>query len=483
MRDLQSQTELLEFEIHTTPDIIVEQLLARSPRIIGFGVYIWNVEQTFAVIQMLKALAPEIIIVLGGPEVSYETENQPIVLISDYVITGEADQAFHTLCAALEAGARPHEKIIRAALPPLEELTLPYPLYSDADLANRVIYCELSRGCPFTCEFCLSSIDIPVRQFDVDQVLTALETLMQRGARQFKFVDRTFNLNIQIGKKVLEFFLARYTDGLFLHFEMVPDRLPPALRTIIEKFPAGALQFEIGIQSFNPEVGKLISRRQDFVKMRDNLIYLRSQTQVHLHVDLIVGLPGESIESFGKGFDELVALHPHEIQVGILKRLKGTPIARHDSEWGMVYNAKPPYEILKTKLVTFQELQQMRRFARYWDLVANSGRFLTTLPLLLEKTTSPFATFQHFSEWLYQQIGKRHAIAAEVLAEKLFHYLTEELEISIDETLSLLEQDDRRQKGALRTERLSLRAGTSTKQVGVPPGHVKRQTRHSAIAL
>src|SRR5204863_227316 len=163
------------------------------------------------------------------------------------------------------------------------------------------------------------------------------------------FVDRTFNLNLSISRPILEFFLERYEPGMFLHFEMIPDRLPDALRGTIQRFPPGALQFEVGIQTFDEEVAKRISRRQDVRKVEENLRWLRAATGVHVHADLIVGLPGEDVETFGRGFDRLVALGPHEIQVGMLKRLRGTPIVRHDAAWGMVYSPAPPHEILQTR--------------------------------------------------------------------------------------------------------------------------------------
>lgn len=347
MDSLRPRAGLIEFDINQRPLDIVEVLLARNPKIIGFGVYIWNVAETTEVIASLKRLRPDITIVIGGPEVSYEVEQQAITQLADYVITGEADLRFATLCRELLAGARPTQKVLAAELPDVAQLVSPYDLYQDDDIAHRVIYVEASRGCPFSCEFCLSSLDIPVRQFPLPALLAELQKLLDRGVKQFKFVDRTFNLNLNTSKTLLQFFLERYQPGLFSHFEMIPDRLPDGLREIIKKFPPGALQFEIGIQSFNDEACRLISRRQDFQKLEDNLRFLRSETGVCLHADLIVGLPGESIESFAQGFDRLVALNPHEIQVGLLKRLRGTPIVRHDHEWQMVYNPNPPYELLQ----------------------------------------------------------------------------------------------------------------------------------------
>ena len=484
--DLQARAVIAEFDINLRPLDIAEALLAQlerrtpsrldesssqlagtvsgapPPQIIGFGVYIWNVAQTTEVIAVIKRVRPEIIIILGGPEVSHETEGQKIVELADHVITGEADLKFAEVCrvlledrAELPLGQDAQQrvptmlpKIIPAEPPDFSRLVLPYEFYTDADIAHRIVYVEASRGCPFTCEFCLSSLDIPVRQAPLDKFLAAMQRLMDRGLKQFKFVDRTFNLHIATSKAILEFFLARYQPGMFFHFELVPDRLPDELRAGIVKFPPGSLQFEVGIQTFNPEVGDNISRRQNYERLADNFNYLRKETSVHLHADLIVGLPGETLESFAAGFDQLIALGPQEIQVGILKRLRGTPIVRHNAEWLMVYNAHPAYELLQNRLLDFATMQRLRRFARYWDLVGNSGNFITTTPLLwsarrassraemegdarLAETLappepSPFHSFLRFSDWLYAKINRTDSIALARLMELLFEFLTRE---------------------------------------------------------
>jgi len=432
--DLQPRAAIAGFDINLRPLDIAETLLAREPKIIGFGIYIWNVEETTEVITAIKRIRPEIKIILGGPEVSYETEGQPIVELADHVITGEADLKFAEVCRQL-LDHTPHSalrtpqfpKIIPAELPEFSRLALPYDFYTDADIAHRIIYVEASRGCPFTCEFCLSSLDIPVRQVPLDKFLTAMQKLLDRGLKQFKFVDRTFNLNIAVSKTLLEFFRARYQPGMFFHFEMIPDRLPAELREVIAKFPPGSLQFEVGIQTFNPEVGALISRRQNYERLAENFNFLRRETSVHIHADLIVGLPGETLESFAAGFDQLIALGPQEIQVGILKRLRGTPIVRHDAEWQMVYNAHPPYEILQNKLLDFATMQRMRRFAKYWDLVGNSGNFVATAPLVWNNGAAPFHNFLRFSDWLYAKIQRTDSIALARLMELLFEFLTREI--------------------------------------------------------
>jgi radical SAM superfamily enzyme YgiQ (UPF0313 family) len=425
MGDLQASTRLQEFVIGVKTSEIVEKLLMHQPRIIGFGVYIWNVEETTKVVAMLKRVAPSVVIVLGGPEVSYESAEQPIVQLADYLVTGWGDVTFAALCRQILHGPQPLMKIQAGVQPPLAELALPYPLYSDEDIAHRTLYVEASRGCPFKCEFCLSALDKTAWPFDIDSFLAQLETLHGRGARLFKFVDRTFNLNVKTSLKIMQFFLDKLAqtpdDPVFAHFEVVPDHLPDALKDAISLFPPGSLQFEIGIQSFNPEVQALVSRKQDNDKAAANIRWLREHSHAHLHVDLIAGLPGEDIASFARGFDRLVELAPHEIQFGILKRLRGTPIIRHTQTFGLVFDPHPPYTILATDRIDFSNMQRLVRFARYWDLVANSGRFARTLPLIL--TDAPFANFMALSDWLYAKTDATHRIALDRLAGLVAEWL------------------------------------------------------------
>ena len=476
---LQPRAGLAEFDINQRPLDITEALLAQNPKIIGFGIYIWNVEPATKVISAIKRVRPDVKIILGGPEVSYETEQQSIVQFADHVITGEADLKFAEVCrellgrAELPPGRDAQQrvpamlpKIIPAEPPDFPQIALPYDLYTDDDIAHRIIYVEASRGCPFTCEFCLSSLDIPVRQVPLPALLKQLQRLLDRGVKQFKFVDRTFNLNINVSQAILEFFLERHRPGLFFHFEMIPDRLPESLREIIAKFPAGALQFEVGVQTFNEEVSQRISRRQNYERLEDNFRFLRQETGVHIHADLIAGLPGETLESFATGFDRLIALGPQEIQAGILKRLRGTPIVRHDAEWQMVYNPHPPYEILSNKLIDFSTMQRLRRFARFWDLVGNSGNFVETTPLIWNNVAqasrlpgpahkenlaggtpallSPFHAFLRLSDWLHARTGRTDSIALTRLMELVFEFLTVELRLDAKRVAETLWRDYQR---------------------------------------
>jgi len=477
---------ILEFDLSQRPVDVVEALLAGNPKIIGCGVYIWNTAATAEVISAIKRVRPDVTLVIGGPEVSFEVEEQPIVRLADYVITGEADLKFGEVCRLLLSGGQPPEKIIPAEPPDFAQLELPYEYYSDGDLAHRLVYVEASRGCPFTCEFCLSSLDIPVRQASLTVFLASLQRLLDRGSKHFKFVDRTFNLNIDVSRAILQFFLERHRPGHFFHFEMVPDRLPEVLRDVIARFPAGVLQFEVGIQTFNEEVGARIRRRQNYQQLEQNLRFLRTRTGVHIHADLIAGLPGESLESFASGFDRLVELGPQEIQVGILKRLRGTPIVRHDAEWQMVYSCHPPYEILQNSLLDFATLQRLRRFARFWDLTANSGNFIETTPLLWTRagrasSSSPFYAFMRWSDWLHSQVRRTDGIALSRLLEFLFNYLTVELQCDPHEIAETLLRDYRR--GGRKDQPAFLRQYVRSSQgsgllVPVHTFGAKRQARH-----
>lgn len=447
--ELQPDAAIAEYTIATRAIDIAEQILAYKPRILGLGVYIWNISETTELVALLKALQPELMIVLGGPEVSYEMDQQPIVNLADYVISGAGEFAFRDLCQTLLQGMRPPEKFIASQNTPLEQLVLPYDYYSDEDIQHRFVYVEASRGCPFKCEFCLSALDKTAKPFELERFLSAMQGLWQRGLRHFKFVDRTFNLKIATTVAILDFFLERLDAETFLHFELIPDHLPDALKAKIQQFPAGTLQFEIGIQSFNPNVQNLISRKQDNQKSEDNLRWLREHSTAHLHTDLIFGLPQETLASFAAGFNRLIALNPHEIQVGILKRLRGAPISRHTASSQMVYNPLPPYDILKNQVVDFTTVQQMNRFARYWDMIGNSGRFEQTRPLLL--ADAPFERFWLLSEQLFQRTQQTHQIALPRLFKLVYDIALDTLQIPLAALEAALLNDYAKtgQKGAI----------------------------------
>ena len=374
---LSERSKIIEFDLQKTPEEAAARIAEEAPSIVGIGAHIWNASRLPAWIQGLRTRLPSVRIVLGGPEVGFD-DHADWAGLCDYMIAGEADQAFAELCRQLLNGAPPPGPLIKAPPPDLAELARPYSLYSDEDLAHRTLYVETSRGCPFTCEYCLSSVERSVRFFPLPGLFDDFWRLMDRGARHFKFVDRTFNLNIPHCLETLQFFLLEFRPGLFLHIEAIPDRLPQELRDILLRFPPASLQVEAGIQTWNPEIAARIQRKQDPPLLESNLRFLRESTSAYIHADLIAGLPGESLESFASGFDRLAALRPHEIQVGILKKLRGTAIGRHDAEWGMIYQTAPPYALKCNKQLSAEDMAAIHRFAHFWDSLYNSGHFIGT---------------------------------------------------------------------------------------------------------
>ncbi|MCL2879613.1 MAG: DUF4080 domain-containing protein, partial [Treponema sp.] len=324
----------------------------------------------------------------------------------------------------------------------IDTIQTAYHLYTDEDLNRKLTYVESGRGCAFHCEFCLSSLQadsgiqsensIPdngvhkkVQYFPLDRFLEEMDVLINRGAKTFKFLDRSFNLDIARAVHILEFFLDKINEHTHFvaHFEMVPSRFPPELREIISRFPPGTLRLEIGIQTLNTEVSALISRPSDPEKELETLRFLREKTNAIIHADLIAGLPGEDFNSFAAGFDRLwEALAPHgqprnpggqlypagrqprtEIQLGILKLLPGAPISRHTEAFGMRYNTSPPYEVLETAALSAHELDRIKNFARFWELIVNRG--------LAQFDKAPvFARFMDLSDALLARFGRNWGI-------------------------------------------------------------------------
>ncbi|RVU84021.1 DUF4080 domain-containing protein [Leucothrix sargassi] len=474
--DLQAHAIVKEFTIHETPINIAETLLAGQPRIIGISVYIWNIVEVSELVGVLKQIAPEVVIVLGGPEVSHPPDLPSVCEQADYVVTGAGEVSFVQLCELLLAGQKPLNKIITGVAMPLEQLKLPYEYYSEEDIANRITYVEASRGCPFKCEFCLSALDKTAKPFELGAFLDEMDLLYQRGARNFKFIDRTFNLKVKTSVAILEFFLERMDEDLYLHFEVIPDNLPDALKEMLQRFPPNRLQFEIGVQTFDPEIQTLISRRQNNEKTKENLRWLREHTGAHLHTDLIFGLPGDSLENFASSFDQLAELKPQEIQLGILKRLRGAPLNRHNETYQLRYNPNPPYNILSTRDIDFPTMQRVNRFARYWDMIANSGRFTTTLPLILGE--QPFWRFLQLSDALYEVSGSTWKIALKRLFELVYQLMVSELGIRETDAKAVLNVDF--QRAGLKGQLAFSQAQKAEKKLGKGTAN-KRQQAHQTI--
>ncbi len=479
MGPLQQQTRIQEFTIKARAQDIAEKLLSGQPGIIGIGVYIWNIRESTELVQLIKTISPETIVIIGGPEVSYEYEQEPIFRSADYLITGQADLAFTDLCQQIQSGDSPAGKVINAKNPAIKDLALPYKHYNEEDIKNRVVYVEASRGCPFKCEFCLSSLDKTAWPFDVDIFLNEMDKLYQRGLRHFKFVDRTFNLKIATACRILEFFLKRADDGLFLHFEVIPDKLPEQLKTLLPKFPAGTLQFEVGIQTFNPEVQATINRRQNNQASLENLLWLRQHTSAHIHADLIFGLPGESLQSMGEGFEKLYKTGVQEIQVGILKRLSGTPITAMTDRYGMRYSPVPPYSLLASDSISFVDMQRLARFAKYWDLVANSGRYPNSLQLLLADQS--FERFMAFSDWCHNQNLNTLGVKPSTMMDALYSAMKQH-GMAVEGNITRAIRSDARLYNGPAPYCLGVDPATRQSKKSLPPrGFSSRQQRHQHV--
>lgn len=415
------RSAILEFDGRTPVEIAAERILVERPAVCGLGVYIWNIDRLTRVAERVRAARPDLCIVLGGPEVSHGTDGLRIAELADCVIAGEAEDAFRAVCGDALAGRRP-PAVVHAAPPDLAAVAAADAEYADTDLQRRIAYVESARGCPYGCEYCLSAIDRRVRPWPLDAVLASWGRLLEQGARRIKVVDRTFNLDPDRAARLLRFLAARLPPDGIVQVEMTPSAPPAALAEAVRAFRPGALRVEVGVQTFAPAVAERIRRRPDDGGAAALIGSLRAAGAV-VHADLIAGLPGETPESFAAGFDRLLALGPDEIQVGILKRLRGAPIVRHDAAWGMRYAPDAPYEVRATGTWPADAMAAMRRFARYWEATHNRGRFRTALPMLWERGAQPFAAFAAFSEALHAQLGRAYALDPEVLARALFDHL------------------------------------------------------------
>jgi len=447
---LQEQCDILEFALRQPMMEKVEPILAAQPRILGLSVSIWNHIATLELLEVLeKEWQQKPVVVLGGPEVSWLPEEAKIFRFADFVIRGEGEESFRTLCEDIirEDCRRKKNETAKTtfinqgdATVDMNEIALPYRFYTDEDLHRKLVYVEASRGCPFCCDFCQGGLR-KVHEFPLDPFLAEMETLINRGGRTFKFLDRTFNLDIDRAVKIMDFFLEKITAGkpICVHFEMAPSRFPPALRESLRRFPPGTLRLELGIQTLNPVTSALVRRygnsqsaEKQAKEELETLKFLHAETNAIIHVDLIAGLPGEGLDSFGEGFDRLwLALtdsgspfdKPFEIQVGILKCLPGTPLARHNEPHKMRYSPKPPYEVVETGALPPAELARIKNYARFWETIVNRNPFPDLIPGL-PPGKPVFNKFMNLSGKLLENFGRNWGIdRGELRAclELLFH--------------------------------------------------------------
>jgi radical SAM superfamily enzyme YgiQ (UPF0313 family) len=391
-------------------------------------------------------------VILGGPEVSWLPRNAEIFSYADYVICGEGEDAFRELCESLLENnnkslpdspvaqfiqARPPAdsaaQFVQARPPVLSRLASPYEHYTNEDLKQKLIYVESSRGCAFNCDFCLSALDKnKVREFPLEVFLSGMEELFNRGQNQkqtVKFLDRSFNLNPPRAVHIAQFFLERINgknSKLCVHFEMVPFNFPPELRDVLCRFPPGSLRIELGIQTLNPAVATTIKRAGSTENALEVLSFLRRATNAIIHADLIAGLPGEDIASFGTGFDRLwltLTREPEqvafEIQVGILKLLPGAPMAHHTDSFGMSYAVDAPYEVIETAAIPRHEMDRLKNFARFWEILVNRHHFHDQISRHVLPGKPVFWQFMELSDRLLDCFGRNWGIDRDELRKAL----------------------------------------------------------------
>jgi hypothetical protein len=437
---LHEQSAIVEFDIRLAPFTAAERLLEQDPKIILFSVYIWNIDIISETVTVLRSIAPHVKIIIGGPEVSYEYEDLSLFKNADVLIRGEGEEVIENICCELLAD-KMISKVIEGPPADMKRIHLPYSEYTDEDIAHRRIYVETTRGCPSKCQYCLSSLEHGVRSVPLDIILPQFKTLIERGARIFKFIDRSFNINPSHASEIIRFFLKNRCDGMMLHLEWEPHLLPPELLELLKEAPDGFFQLEVGVQTFTQDVANRIDRRLDEQKVIANISTLSALPSLHLHADLIAGLPGETIQSLEDSFNQLHACTPHEIQLGILKKLRGAPIAQHNTNFEMVYHTAPPYDVLQTSTLSFSEIQSIRRFARFLDITVNNGRFPNTSPLIWKDQPSVFAAFLEWSNWLFEETHATSGFTPGRLGRLLKRFLTEQRSLNA-QTVSLAIDSD-----------------------------------------
>lgn len=389
-----------EFSINDQLERILEEIIKEKPQVVGFSCYIWNIDMVIKLAQLIRKVDNHIEILYGGPEVSYDSMEFLTQNEGEYLIEGEGEATYrefieYKLCSREIAGIRGlyrkrADGTVEGSGPrPLlnmDELVFPY--VPEDNFENRIVYYEASRGCPFRCKYCLSSTIQGVRFRNIEMVKEELGFLMEKGVTLVKFVDRTFNCNRAYAREIWRFLIGADTRTTF-HFEISADLLTDEDITLLNTAPKGRFQFEIGVQTTNPQVVKNIDRTMSVAMVARKVQQLREKDNINLHLDLIAGLPGEDFESFKKSFNDVFYMKPHVIQLGFLKLLKGSSMREEEYKWGMTYTPYPPYEILKNNYISYDELIILKKVEEVVDKYHNSGRFNTILKYFYPKFQSP----------------------------------------------------------------------------------------------
>jgi radical SAM superfamily enzyme YgiQ (UPF0313 family) len=432
--------QLKEYTIKDPVMNIVTDLYQQKPTIIGFSCYIWNIEETIKVVNMLKKIDPSILIVLGGPEVTYDTaewmEKVPNV---DFIVIGEGEQTFKQLLSELKTNCN-YKNVHGIAFRTngeikftpqvnkldLKELPSPYRFHEDlVHLGKRITYIETSRGCPFSCQFCLSSIEVGVRYFDKEKIKEDIRYLMSNGAKTIKFVDRTFNISRSYAMDMFRFLIDEHLPGTVFQFEITADIMrPEVIEFLNNEAPKGLFRFEIGVQSTNDYTNELVMRKQNFSKLTRTVTMVKDGGKIDQHLDLIAGLPEEDYTSFRKTFNDVFEMRPEELQLGFLKMLRGTGLRLRAAEHDYVYMDHSPYEILGNNVLSFDDIVRIKQVEDVLEKYWNDHRMDHTVEYLVSKVfLSPFDFFQKFGSYWDQQGWSRIGHQLEDLFRRLYSFL------------------------------------------------------------
>lgn len=414
--EYKSQIELAEFTINNQKDYILEEIYKRKPDILCFSVYIWNLDYVESVAREFKKICPDTPVWVGGPEVSYEVEDfltsHPEI---DGVMIGEGEETFREVCGYY-AGNRGLDDIqgiayrdnngirVTESRAIMDMSRIPFCYDTMEDFSNRIIYYESSRGCPFSCSYCLSSVDKSLRFRDTELVKKELLFFINQKVPQIKFVDRTFNCNHAHAMEIWRFIKEHDNGVTNFHFEISADLINEEELKLISDMRPGLIQLEIGVQSTNEVTIKEIHRTMKLERLKEVVRAIQSGANVHEHLDLIAGLPYEDYDSFARSFDEIYELKPNQLQLGFLKVLKGSFMYDHAKEYGIIYHDRPPYEVLSTKWISFDDVLRIKKVEEMLEVYYNSGQFEITMKLMDVLYDSAFDFFQRLGDF-YEEKG------------------------------------------------------------------------------
>lgn len=413
-RELEEEHDVLLYESSINDDIlkIALDILSKEPDVVAFSCYIWNIENTFKIVNAIKNANSNIKIILGGPEVSFDAAEILIKNESvDFIIKGEGEKVIKPLIFAIEKNKiedlidlkglvfRYNNKIFDTGFSEtivnLDDVKFPY----QGEIPDKIIYYEASRGCPYKCSYCMSSIDKSLRLRSIDLVKKELKHLIDNKVKLVKFVDRTFNANKKFAREIWQYLIDLNPDTCF-HFEIAADILDDEDLKILSKAKEGLFQFEIGVQTTNEVVLKNINRRMNYEKVSQNVLKIKKFSNIHCHLDLIIGLPGEDIESFKNSFNDVMHVYPDELQLGFLKVLKGAPLSYQKEEFCIKHIEYPPYHVLETKDISVSQVQWLMRFEQVFDSYYNSHIFERTMYYILQNVDNYFDFFQSLTTYL-----------------------------------------------------------------------------------